>query len=481
VSLTENRFSPPWAPRPSAGRATNPAAALALLVSSHFMLNLDSAIVEVALPTIKNSLGVGLSELSWVVNAYVLAFGGFLLLGGRLGDILGRRRVFTGGLVLFALASLLGGLATVPELVVVARGAQGLAAAVISPAALSLLVQIFPNGTPAERTRRNKALGTLGAVAATGGSAGYFLGGLLTDTLGWESTFLVNVPLAAGAALCAGRLLPRDRPGTRPARIDLVSALTGCTGMTLLVYTLLGADAAGAFSPRTLGFGAFALVLLCLFVLRQQRSPDPLFPLHILRHSAVRGANAVAALINMAIGPVIFFLSLYIQQTLAYSPFAAGIAILPIVVSITVASSLAGRLLGRHGQRAVVVTGLTLFALGLVWLSQVSGDAYWTQVLGPECLIGFGGGLVFVTFTVCGTSGPDERDSGAASGVLTTSQKIGSATGLAVLTGVASVAPGGASSPSGYGSVFLVAAVPVLLAVAASVRWIPARSEQEGR
>ncbi|MFF4588363.1 MFS transporter [Streptomyces sp. NPDC001388] len=478
MSLTENRISPPRAPRLPAGRVAHPAAALALLVSSHFMLNLDSAIVEVALPTIKNSFGVGLSELSWVVNAYVLAFGGFLLLGGRLGDILGRRRTFTGGLVLFALASLLGGVATTPELVVVARAAQGLAAAVISPTALSLLVQIFPNGTPAERARRNKALGTLGAVAATGGSAGYFLGGVLTDTLGWEATFLVNVPIAAGAAVCAGRLLPRDEARAAHARLDLVSALTGCTGMTLLVYALLGAESAGIRTPRTVGFAALALVLLGLFVLRQRRSDDPLFPLRILKHPAVRGANAVAALINMAISPVIFFLSLYIQQVLAYSPFAAGIAILPIVVSITVASSLTGRLLDRHGPRAVTVTGLTLFAAGLVWLSQVSGDAYWAQVLGPECLIGFGGGLVFVTFTVCGTSGPDDQDSGAASGVLTTSQKIGSAAGLAVLTGIASVAPGGASAASGYGFAFLAAAVPVLLAVAASARWIPARPQQ---
>ncbi|MFF4579787.1 MFS transporter [Streptomyces sp. NPDC001389] len=472
-SVSERMESPP-------DSTVNRSAVLVLLVSSHFMLNLDSAIVEVALPTLKEGLGFGLSDLSWVANAYILTFGGFLLLGGRLGDTLGRRRVLTGGLALFALASLLGGLASSPELIIMARAAQGLAAAVISPTALSLLVQVFPGGTAEDRARRAKALGTLGAVAATGGSVGYFLGGVLTDLFGWESTFLVNVPVAAAAAAWAPRLLPADGPRPARLRIDLGSALTGCAGMTLLVYALVEAGPSGPFSARILGLGGLSLSLLCWFVVRQRRSADPLFPLRVLRHRAVRGANVVAALVNMAIGPVIFFLSLYIQQVLGFSPFTAGLAILPIVLSITAASALAGRLLSRHSPRAVTVTGLLLFAAGLVWLGLISGQSYWFEVLGPECLVGFGGGLVFVTFTACGTSGPDERDAGSASAVLTTSQKVGSASGLAVLTGIAGVGAGSGavSAAAGYGAAILAAAVPVLAAVVVSIRWIPNRTEQ---
>lgn len=209
----------------AAAPAARRSAALALLVASHFLLNLDSAIVEVALPSIKNDLGIPLADLSWVANAYILAFGGFLLLGGRLGDLFGRRSVFIAGLALFAAASLAGGLASSPLLLVAARAAQGLAAAVISPTALALLMAVYPDRTPEERTERNKALATLGAVAATGGSAGYFLGGVLTDTFGWQSTFLVNVPVAAAAALAAPGCC---REASGPARADASTSSAAC-------------------------------------------------------------------------------------------------------------------------------------------------------------------------------------------------------------------------------------------------------------
>ncbi|WP_437080578.1 MFS transporter [Streptomyces sp. enrichment culture] len=465
-------------PRPTAA-PVRPTAALALLVASHFLLNLDSAIVEVALPSVKRDLGTTLAELSWIANAYVLAFGGFLLLGGRLGDLLGRRRVFVAGLVVFAAASLLGGLATSAPVLVAARALQGLAAAVISPTALSLLMAVFPDRTAEERAGRNKALAVLGAVAATGGSAGYFTGGLLTDAFGWQSTFLVNVPLAALAALAAPRLLPAGaRPGRR-GRFDAVSGALVTGGMTLMVYVLVGAQGAGWLSVRTLGLGAAAALMLVLFVLRQQTSADPLLPLRIFRHRALRGANVVAALINMAIGPVIFFLSLYTQQILGYSALAAGLAILPVILTVTVSSTLAGLLLRRLSQRAVMTTGLLLFAAGLLWMHRISGGAYWTELLGPECLVGLGGGLVFVTFTVGGTSGLDERDSGSASGVLTTAQKIGAAFGLAILTTLAGAATGSTAGPAGdallagYRTAILAAVVPVLLALVATAVWLP--------
>ncbi|KUN00446.1 hypothetical protein AQI95_34680 [Streptomyces yokosukanensis] len=463
----------------STAPAFRPAAALALLVASHFLLNLDSAIVEVALPSVKRDLGITLSELSWIANAYILAFGGFLLLGGRLGDLFGRRSVFMAGLLVFSAASLAGGLATSATVLIAARAAQGLAAAVISPTALSLLMAVFPDRTPEERAGRHKALAVLGAVAATGGSAGYFTGGLLTDAFGWQSTFLVNVPLAALAALAAPRLLPAGaRPGPR-GRFDIASGALVGGGMTLMVYVLVGAHTAGWLSARTLGLGAAAGLLLLLFVLRQRTSPDPLLPLRIFRHRALRGANVVAALVNMAIGPVIFFLSLYTQQILGYSALAAGLAIVPVILTVTVSSTTAGWLLKHMSQRAVMTTGLVLFAAGLLWMHRMSGGSYWIELFGPECLVGLGGGLVFVTFTVSGTSGLDEDDSGSASGVLTTAQKLGASFGLAILTtlaGAGTGAAGGAAGDAalaGYRTAITAAAVPVLLALVATAVWLP--------
>ncbi|MFI1357737.1 MFS transporter [Streptomyces sp. NPDC020898] len=458
--------------------STHRTAALALLVSSHFMLNVDSAIIEVALPTIKDELGFSFSSLSWVANSYILTFGGFLLLGGRLGDVLGRRRVLTGGLVAFALASLLGGLASSPEAIILARAAQGLAAAVISPTALSVLVGLYPDRTADERAQRHKALGTLGAVAAAGGTAGYFLGGLLTDVVGWEATFLVNVPAAVAAAYFSRRILPRDSVSKAETHIDFVSAAGVSLGLTLLVYAFVGSDPTNLFAPRTWGLVLLSLALLFTVVVRQNRSADPLFPLRILRSREIRGANAVAALVNMSVGPVIFFLSLYIQQVLDFTPLAAGMAILPIVAAVTVSSRLTGPLLARLGARAVTIGGLSLFTTGLVWLGGISGDTYWAEVLVPELLIGFGGGFVFVTFTVCGTSGLDERETGAASGLLSTSQKIGSALGLALMSTVAATftrGTGVGDLTDGYRAAMFAAAVPVLAAIAVSSLWLPGR------
>lgn len=464
-------------PLTPAGPGVRPAAALALLVASHFLLNLDSAIVEVTLPSIKQDLHISLAELSWIANAYILAFGGFLLLGGRLGDVFGRRSVFVTGLLVFGAASLAGGMASDAAVLVAARAAQGLAAAVISPTALSLLMTVFPDRTAEGKARRNKALAVLGAVAATGGSAGYFTGGVLTDVFGWQSTFLVNVPLTVLAAAAAPRLLPAAAPPASRRHFDVVSGALAGGGMTLMVYVLVGAQRTGWLSARTLGPGALAAVLVLLFVLRQRTSPDPLLPLRIFRHRSLRGANAVAALINMAIGPVIFFLSLYTQELLGYSAFAAGLAIVPVILTVTVSSTAAGWLLGRTSQRSVMTTGLLLFLAGLLWMCRISGGAYWAELLGPECLVGLGGGLVFVTFTVSGTTGLDERDAGAASGVLTTAQKIGASFGLAVLTTLAGSRTAAADSGqvllAGYRTAILAAAVPVALALAATARWLP--------
>ncbi|WP_406363782.1 MFS transporter (plasmid) [Streptomyces sp. NBC_00715] len=457
--------------------STNKNAALILLVASHFMLNLDSAIIEVALPSIKEGLDFSFSGLSWVANSYILTFGGFLLLGGRLGDVFGGRRVFTWGLVAFGCASLLGGVAPSAGAVVAARAAQGIAAAAISPTALSLLVGLYPDRTPEERVHRLKALGTLGAIAAAGGTAGYFLGGVLTEFIGWQATFLINVPAAALAVCYSYRLLPPDRMKAERKRIGLASATTASMAMTLLVYAFVGSDPSNLLSTRTCGVLVLALGLLGFVVVNQKRSADPLFPLRILRIPHIRGANAVAALINMSMGPVIFFLSLYIQQVLDYGPLVAGLAILPIVAMVSLSSRLTGNLLARFSVRTVMVGGLVLFGTGLLWLAGISGHAYWTEVLGPECLIGFGGGFVFVTFTVAGTGELDEHDTGAASGLLTTAQKVGSALGLALLSTVTGAVSAGSGHDhtvtAGYQAAMLAAAIPVAAAVAVSVRWLP--------
>ncbi|MEV0694196.1 MFS transporter [Streptomyces sp. NPDC050388] len=324
-------------------------------------------------------------------------------------------------------------------------------------------------------------MGTLGAVAAVGGSAGYFLGGLLTGLVGWEATFLVNVPAALALACFAQRLLPPDSRGAGRARVDFVSAVGVSAGMALLVYALVDAEPSKLLSARTCGLVLISLTVLSLVVVRQNRNSDPLFPLRILRIPEIRGANLVAALINMAIGPVIFFLSLYVQQVLGLNPLAAGLAILPIVAAITVSSRLTGSLLSRFGVRPVMICGLSLFSAGLLWLGCMSGAAYWAEVLGPEVIIGFGEGLVFVTFTVCGTSGLDARDASAASGLLTTAQKVGSALDLALLSTVAATFTrdtGLAGLTDGYRAAILAATIPVLAAVAVSGLWLRGRDRR---
>ncbi|BFP51294.1 MFS transporter [Streptomyces griseus] len=478
VDATEAAGQPP--------ARTKQGLALGLLVACAFMLNMDSAIVEVALPSIRAEFGLALRGTSWVANSYILAFGGFLLLGGRLGDLFGRRRVFVYGLVLFAVASLVGGMATSPVALIGARAAQGLAAAVVAPSVLSLLITVFPDGGPEERQRRNKALSIMGAVGAGGGSAGYFLGGTLTDVWGWQSTFLVNVPLAAGAALAAVRFLPETRPGLG-GRMNVAGALAISVGMTGVVYVLVDANKVGWASPSTLLLSALSLAVLVGFFAAQRRSAEPLIPLRLFRRKVLRGANAVAALINMAIGPVILFVSFYVQDVLGYSALSAGLAIMPIVLGVTVSSTMTGWLLRRVSRLALMNTGLAMFACGLAWMSLISGGAYWVELLGPECLVGLGGGLVFVTFTVSGTSDLDEKDAGLASGVLTTAQKIGASFGLAVLITVADsrtaqlLAGGAASSQEaltgGYRTAILVAIVPVLLAMVAATAWVPGRRQ----
>src|SRR5215211_3692802 len=334
--------------------------ALALLALTQFVIVLDASIVNVALPSIGRALAFSQDDLSWVVNAYTLTFGGFLLLGGRLADLLGRRRIFIGGLVLFSLASLVGGFAQSDVWLIAARAVQGLGAAIISPAALSLVTTMF-----AEGAERNRALGVWGAVAGSGGAAGVLLGGVLTEYAGWEWVLFVNVPIGLAVAALAPRLLAESRDTGRERVFDAAGAFAVTAGLALLVYTLVDANDAGWGSTQTLGLGALALALLAAFVLVELRARHPLMPFSIFRLRTLRGADTVGLLIGMTLFAMFFFLSLYMQQVLGYDALEAGLAYLPLALSIIVSAGVASQLVTRVGFKPTLIGGLVLIAVGL--------------------------------------------------------------------------------------------------------------------
>src|SRR5204863_3469459 len=354
-------------------------------------------------------------------NAYTLFFGGFLLLGGRMADLLGRRTIFMSGLVLFAVASLLGGLAQSDTWLIIARAAQGLGAALISPAALSLVTTIFTEGA-----ERNRALGVWGAVAGSGGAAGVLLGGMLTQWAGWEWVLFVNVPIGIAAAVLAPRILPESRnEGER--HFDVAGAAAITVGLSLLVYTMVRADKAGWGSTQTLGLGAVALALIAGFYLIERRQKDPLVPFPgIFRIRTITGINVSAVLIAAALFSMFFFISLYMQNVLGFSALEAGIAYLPLAVGIIAAAGASAPLVTRFGFKPVLVTGLVVTAWGLLWFSRVDAHgSYVGDVLFPSLLAAIGLGLAFVSMTVGAVSGVERHEAGLASGLINTSQQIG--------------------------------------------------------
>jgi EmrB/QacA subfamily drug resistance transporter len=409
--------------------------ALALLATTQFVLILDAAIVGVALPSIGRDLDFAREDLSWVANAYTLMFGGFLLLGGRIADLLGRRRMFVAGLMLFTAASLLGALAPSALWLVVARAAQGLGAALVSPAALSLVMTLFSEGA-----ERNKALGVWAAVAGSGGAAGVILGGVLTEWLGWEAVLYVNVPIGLVAAFLATRLLPEGREAAGTRSFDVAGAVSVTAGLALLVYALVDTGDAGWDSAQTLGLGAVALVLLAAFVaieLRARRPLAPLAPLEIFRNRPLRGANVLSVAMTMAFFPMFFFLTFYTQQVLGYGPIEAGFAQLPIALSIVLFAGLGSQVVTRVGYKATMAVGLFVAALGLFWFAQVSPDgSFLADILGPSLVAGFGVAFAFVAATIAATTGVSGEQAGLASGLVNTSQQIGGALGLAVLVAI---------------------------------------------
>ena len=407
--------------------------ALALLASTQFVIILDAAIVNVAIPSIGRDLKFSEENLTWIPNAYALTFGGFLLLGGRMADLLGRRRLFMVGLGLFSLASLLGGLATSEEQLIAARALQGLGAALLAPSALSMVTNMFEEGS-----ERNKALGIWGAVSGSGGAAGVLLGGILTEYAGWEWVLWVNVPIGIIAAVLAPRLLVESRRETDMRHFDALGAITVTVGLSLLVFALVDTINAGWGSTQTLTLLAVASALLVTFVYIELRSRDPLMPFGIFRLRTLTGANLVGLLVGAALFAMFFFLSRYMQEVLGYSALDAGLSYLPLALAIIFSAGAASVLVTRLGFRPVLLAGLGLITIGLLWLAQVPEDGvYLSNLLAPMVISAVGLGFAFVPVTIAAVSGVSADESGLASGLINTSQQIGGALGLAVLGTIA--------------------------------------------
>jgi EmrB/QacA subfamily drug resistance transporter len=408
--------------------------ALALLAMTQFVVVIDASIVNIALPSIGRALQFSQDDLTWVVNAYTLTFGGFLLLGGRLADLMGRRKMFMLGLVVFSLASLAGGLAQSESWLIVARAVQGLGAAIVSPAALSIITTTF-----AEGAERNRALGVWGAVAGAGGAAGVLLGGVLTSGLSWRWVLFVNVPIGVLCALLAPRLLQESRSEQETRSFDIPGAIAVTGGLALLVYALVDAVNAGWGSSETLLEIAGAVVLLAVFLAIELRSRAPLMPFSIFRLRTLRGADTVALLIGMSLFSMFFFVSLYMQQVLHYSALKAGLSYLPLAIAIILSAGAASAGVTRFGFKPVLIVGLLFVAAGLYWFSRVpgSGGTFAANVLGPSLLAAVGLGLSFVPVTIAAVTGTRPHEAGLASGLVNTAQQVGGALGLAILATVA--------------------------------------------
>jgi EmrB/QacA subfamily drug resistance transporter len=406
---------------------------LALLATAQFVVVLDASIVNVALPSIGRGLHFSQDSLSWVVNAYVLTFGGFLLLGGRAADLLGRRAVFIVGLIVFAFASLMGGLAQSEGWLIAARAAQGFGAALLSPAALSIVTTTFTEGA-----ERNTALGVWGAVAGSGGAAGVLLGGILTSSLGWQWVLFVNTPIGIAAALLAPRLIEESKADAGQRRFDLPGAISVTAGLSILVYALVDAQKAGWGSFQTIGLLALSVGLLLAFTVIELRTKDPLVPFRIFRLPTVTGANVSGLLIGASLFSMFFFISLYMQQVLGYGALKAGVSYLPLAGFIIVSAGVASQLVTRIGFKPVLLAGLALIAGGLVWFAQVpTHGSFAGDILGPSLLAAVGLGFSFVPVTIAAVAGVRDREAGLASGLINTSQQLGGALGLAVLATVA--------------------------------------------
>jgi EmrB/QacA subfamily drug resistance transporter len=454
-------------------RETNPWVVLVLICLAQFMVVLDATIVNVALPSIQKDLNLSEGNLQWIVNAYTLVFGGFLLLGGRAGDLLGRKRVFLVGLVIFTTASLLDGLASSEGTLIGARALQGLGAALVSPAALSIISTTF-----AEGRERARALGVWAAIAIGGSAVGLVLGGFLTQYLSWPWIFFVNVPVGIATFILSLRLIPESRDEHAERSFDIAGAVTVTGGLMVLVYAIVGAQSAGWGSAKTIGLFALAGVLLAAFVVIEQRAKAPLVRLSIFRVRSLLTANVTMFLAASAIFAMFFFNTLYLQRVLGYGPLTAGLAFLPFTAGIMISAGLASAFAPRIGVRPVAAAGMLLTTAGLLLLTQLPvHGSYVPDVLPAILLSSLGMGAVFMPLTLIATTGLKNEDQGLASGLFNTSQQIGGALGLAILSTIATsktASAGGTATEAlvtGFhwafagGAVIMIAALVVLLSL----------------
>jgi EmrB/QacA subfamily drug resistance transporter len=411
----------------------NPWLALVVVCLGQFMVVLDATIVNVALPAIKADLNISQANLQWIVNAYTLLFGGFLLLGGRAADLFGRRNLFIAGATLFSTASLVNGFASSEEMLIGARAAQGLGAALMSPAALAVITTTFAEG--AERT---KALSIWAAIASGGSAVGLLLGGILTETLSWEWIFFINVPIGVGIVLAALRFVPNSRVEGGSRHFDLVGAVSVTAGLLVLVYAIVKAQEWGWGSGSTLGLAAVAVALLASFIWIENRSPFPLMRLSLFRLRSLAAANGVFLIVVGGLFAMFFFASLYLQNILGYSALTTGFAFLPVTLGIMMGAVASQQLVQRVGVRPVLLTGLTVAAIGLTILGvSTKVDGSYLGVLGGLFPMAMGMGATFVSLTLVATTNVEENDAGLASGIFNTSQQVGGALGLAILSTLA--------------------------------------------
>jgi EmrB/QacA subfamily drug resistance transporter len=422
--------------------------ALALIVTAQFMVILDVAIVNVALPSIKSDLHFSQTNLQWVISAYAILFGGALLLGGRLADLLGRRRLFVSGLALFATSSLLCGLAWSEGSLIAFRAVQGLGGALLAPAALSLLMTIF-----AEGRERNLALGIYGAASGSGAAVGVLLGGILTSYVSWSWIFFINVPVGLAAIAATPFLLAESRADLGHRHFDVAGAATITSGLMLLVYALTRATTDGWGSARTIGLLLGSAALVAAFIGIELRSPWPLLPLRIFRLPTLSAANATMAIVGAVAFSEFFLLTLYLQDVLHYSAVQTGVAFVAFALTVVVVSNVAQWVVGRVGVRPTLTAGLVVSAVSVALLTRLPVDGHYFWDVFPAFVLGGAGmGLSFVPVTIASLTGVQRSDAGVASGLINTSRQIGGALGLAIVSAIA------ATSAGNYGASHAVAA-----------------------
>ncbi|MFJ5262178.1 MFS transporter [Streptomyces sp. NPDC088387] len=414
----------------AARRQGHPGIALTVIAACQLMVVLDATIVNIALPHIQNALSFSTTELTWVVSAYTLTFGGLLLLGARAGDILGRRRVFMAGILIFTLASLLGGFAQEPWQLLAARALQGVGGAIASPTSLALITTTFPEGP-----ERNRAFGVFAAVSAGGGAIGLLAGGMLTEWLDWRWVLFVNVPIGVLIAVLAPLYINESE--RHPGRFDIAGAATSTLGMASLVYGFIRAAEEGWQDGLTLGSFGAAVVLLVAFVFIEMRAKEPITPLKMFADRNRSGTYVIMLSLAAAMFGMFFYIVLFVQNVLGYTPIEAGLAFLPVTVAIAIGAGLSQRFLPTLGPKPFMVVGSALVLIGLIWQTFITPDStYVGGVLGPMVVFAFGMGLNFVTVTVTAVSGVAQNEAGAASGLLNATQQVGGSLGLSILTTV---------------------------------------------